>query len=208
MLTMQITNAARRSARFIWQNTLPWVLVIGGLIGLLSSFALTYDKLQVLQNPDYKPSCSINPVLSCGSVMDSPQAEVFGIPNPIFGLIAFTSVLTFGVLLLAGAKLSAWVWRAAQVAALGGVIFMHYLFFQSVYVINAICPWCFVVWMITIAMFWGITMYNLRSGYLGKWNDGFTKFIERHSALVLAAWYLGIFTILLIRFWYFWSTLI
>lgn len=205
---MNTSETTRRHKWFNWQAALPWVLTVGGMIGLLASFTLTYDKLQVLQNPGYKPACSINPVLSCGSVMNSPQSEIFGVPNSIFGLIAFTAVLTLGALMLAGAKLPAWVWRAAQVAALGGVIFMHYLFIQSVFVIHAICPWCFVVWMITIAMFWGITMYNLRAGHLGSWNAGLRRFVDRHNGLMLASWYTGIFGILLSHFWYFWSTLI
>ena len=37
------------------------------------------------------PTCSINPVLACGSVINTPQASVFGPPNPLIGVGAFVS---------------------------------------------------------------------------------------------------------------------
>jgi uncharacterized membrane protein len=38
------------------------------------------------------PSCSINPILSCGSVMTTPEAEAFGIPNLLIGIAGFAVV--------------------------------------------------------------------------------------------------------------------
>lgn len=177
---------------------------------MLASFALTYDKIQVLQNPSYNPSCNLNPILSCGSVMKTEQASLLGVPNTIFGLVAFTALLTFGALLASGAKVSRWVWLSAQVMATVGVVFMHYLFFQGVYRIHAICPWCFVVWMITIPTFWYITMYNLQQRHIfaPQALQPVTKFIQKHHGDILLTWYMVIFGILLQRFWYYWSTLL
>jgi len=192
------------------QKALPFILIVAGLIGGLASFALTYDKIQVLKNPDYVPNCNINPVLSCGSVMKTEQASLLGVPNTVFGLVAFSMLLTFGVLLASGIVVKRWIWIAAQIAALSGVIFMHYLFFQGVYRINAICPWCFVVWMITIPVFWYITVYNLREGIirLPARLKPVNTFIQKYHGDVLLVWYLIIFGILLTHFWYYWSTLI
>ena len=77
-----------------------WVL-IAGVVGLAAAVTLTIEKIEILINPDYVPSCSINPVLSCGSVMITPQASAFGFPNPLIGIVAFTVVLVTGVLALA-----------------------------------------------------------------------------------------------------------
>lgn len=63
-------------------RALPWLLIVTGSLGLLSSFVITVDKFELLKNPDFRPSCSINPVLSCTNVMLSDQASVFGFPNP------------------------------------------------------------------------------------------------------------------------------
>jgi uncharacterized membrane protein len=142
--------------------------------------------------------------------MKTEQASLLGVPNTVFGLVAFSMLFTFGLLLLGGATIKKWVWRGAQVAALGGVVFMHYLFFQGVYRINAICPWCFLVWMITIPVFWYLTVYNLRERNipLPKALQPASKFVQKHHLDILIIWYLAIFGILLQHFWYYWSTLI
>lgn len=203
---MQIAQRGNASLN----NVLPYILIVAGIIGIVASFALTYDKIHVLIDKGYEPSCNINPILSCGSVMKTEQASLLGVPNTVFGLIAFSMLLTFGFLLAGGAKVKRWVWIGAQFVATLGVIFMHYLFFQGVYRINAICPWCFIVWMITIPTFWYITLYNLRErninlpAHLSK----ISAFMQKHHGDILLFWYLIIFGILLQHFWYYWSTLI
>jgi uncharacterized membrane protein len=191
-------------------KTLPYLFIVAGIIGGAASFALTYDKLQVLKDPSYVPSCNINPVLSCGSVMKTQQASLLGVPNSVYGLIAFTMLLTFGVMLASGAIVKKWVWILAEIAATAGVIFMHYLFFQAVFRLHTICPWCFVVWMITIPVFWYTTQYNLRAGNLAipKMLQPLSAFVQKYSNDLLVLWYLLIIGIVLQRFWYYWSTLI
>jgi len=192
------------------QRTLPYILIVAGIVGSIASFILTYDKIQILQNPGYEPGCNLNPILSCGSVMKTEQASLLGVPNTIFGLIAFATLATFGALLASGARVKRWVWLGAQLAATIGVIFMHYLFFQGVYRIGAICPWCFAVWMVTIPTFWYITVYNLRERNLQLPHSlqPASRFVQTHHARILTVWYLIIFAILLEHFWYYWSTLL
>lgn len=191
-------------------KVLPYILIAAGIVGIIASFVLTYDKIHVLTDNSYEPSCNINPILSCGSVMKTEQASLLGVPNTVFGLIAFSMLLTFGFLLAGGAKVKKWVWIGAQIAATVGVIFMHYLFFQGVYRINAICPWCFVVWIITIPTFWYITLYNLREQNINLPTsmNKITAFMQKHHGDILVVWYLAILGILLQHFWYYWSTLL
>lgn len=195
---------------FRWNNFLGYWLVIAGLFGLLASFSLTYEKLQTLEHPGYQPSCNISPILSCQSVMSSPQAEVLGIPNPIFGIAAFTALITLGALMVMGIQLRRRVWLLAQVFAVMGLLFMHYLFLESVFVIHAICPWCFGIWMVTIPVFWGITVYNVRERHFGTprraWLRHLYSAIDHHGAMILASWYVLIFIILFSRFFDYWST--
>ncbi|WP_036540662.1 vitamin K epoxide reductase family protein, partial [Nocardia cyriacigeorgica] len=44
-----------------------WVLLIGGLAGWIASFTLTVERFKLFVDPAYQPSCSLNPILSCGS---------------------------------------------------------------------------------------------------------------------------------------------
>lgn len=189
---------------------LPYILVVCSLLGLLASFMLTYDKIQVLKNPNYDPACNINPIFSCGSVMKTEQASLLGVPNTIFGLMGFTALLTFSILLAAKTKFDKWIWQAAQAASILGVIFMHYLFFQGVFRINAICPWCFLTWIVTIPIFIFLTSYNLESGNItlpSKYKKLVT-WITNNSVNILIFWYTAILLILLQHFWYYWQTLL
>ncbi len=79
------------------------------------------------------PTCSINPVLSCGSVMITPQASVFGFPNPLIGIVSFAVVVVTGVLAVAKVALPRWYWAGLAVGSLLGTVFVHWLIFQSLY---------------------------------------------------------------------------
>ncbi len=74
-------------------------------------------------------------------------------PNPLLGIASFAVVTTLGVVLLTGAVLPRWVWLGLQAGVTFGVVFVHWLIYQSLYVIGALCPYCMVVWAVTIPLF-------------------------------------------------------
>ena len=86
-----------------------WWVLIAGVVGLVASVTLTVEKIDILLNPSYVPSCNLNPILSCGSVMITPQASVLGFPNPLLGIVAFTVVTVTGVLAVAKVSSAAMV---------------------------------------------------------------------------------------------------
>ena len=61
--------------------------MITGAAGLLASWVITIDKFKLLEDPNFMPGCSLNPVVSCGNIMKSDQASAFGFPNPMLGLV-------------------------------------------------------------------------------------------------------------------------
>jgi uncharacterized membrane protein len=180
-----------------------WIL-IAGVIGLAAALALTVEKIETLINPDYVPSCSINPVLSCGSVMVTPQASAFGFPNPLIGVISFTVVVVTGVLAVAGIRLPRWYWVGLATGTLLGVAFVHWLIFQSLYRIGALCPYCMAAWAVTIPLFVVVTSIALqpvksnvaaRVLYTWRWS-------------LVALWFTALVLMILMRFWDYWSTLV
>lgn len=207
---MSKADTKQSTKKWTLERVLPWLLLVAGIIGLIASFVLTLEKLEVVKNPDYVATCDINPVISCGSVMRSDQAEVFGFPNPLMGLIGFSAVAVVGGGLLTGARFKRWFWLAFQVGLLLAVGFVHWLFFQTVYQINALCPYCMVVWSITIPAFWYVLLYNLRTGTIktpAAWGR-IIGFIQRHHLDILVAWYLIIIALILNHFWYYFGTLL
>ncbi|WFE53129.1 vitamin K epoxide reductase family protein [Micromonospora sp. WMMD1155] len=182
-----------------------WVLAVGGAIGAAAALTLTIEKINLLTDPSYRPSCSINPILSCGSVMATPQAAAFGFPNPLIGIVGFSVVTTIGVAVLAGARLPRWFWLGLQLGATFGVGFVHWLIFQSLYRIGALCPYCMVVWIVTIAIFWYVTLHNVHQEQMFASRGAA---LLRYHTVVLTAWYVVIVALIGEQFWFYWRTLL
>lgn len=185
---------------------LAWIYLIGGTVGLVAAFVLTLEKLEKLRNPDYVPTCSINPVLSCGSVMDSDQAEVFGFPNSLLGIAGFAVIVTVGVVMLAGFAPPRWFRLGAQLGTGLGVVFVHWLIYSSLYDIGALCPYCIVVWAVTIPIFWYTTIDTLlRAAHPGI-REGGAVLTSLHTAII-AIWFALIAGLVAEAFWEYWVTL-
>ena len=180
-----------------------WVL-IAGVVGLAAALTLTVEKIEILINPDYVPSCSINPVLSCGSVMITPQASAFGFPNPLIGIVSFTVVVVTGVLAVAKVRLPRWYWGGLAIGTLLGVGFIHWLIFQSLYRIGALCPYCMVVWAVTIPLLVVVSSIALQP----QLENGVARFIYQWRWSLVTLWFTALILMILVRFWNYWSTLI
>lgn len=181
-------------------KVLGWLLTIGGAVGVWASAMLIIERVRVLQDPEYTPSCSFNPVLTCGAVMDSWQGSLFGFPNPVIGVAAFPIVVTAGVVALTGATLPRWFWLGLNAGALGGAAFVTWLFTQTTYYIGALCPYCMVVWVVTIPIFVYTTGYNLSEGHL-KAPGWLRRAVVESRGLIVTVWFLIIAILITIEFW-------
>ncbi|MDB5170412.1 MAG: rane protein-like protein [Candidatus Saccharibacteria bacterium] len=190
------------------QKALPYILLIGGIIGYTAAFIIMFEKIQLLDNPGYVPSCDLNPVISCGSVMESKQANAFGFPNPFIGLGAFPVLAVIGGAILAGAKFKRWFWLGLNAGLVFALGFVHWLFFQSVYSIQALCPYCIAVWIVCITTFWYVTLYNIDQKNIklpkGKAMTAY-GWVRRHHLDLLVLWFLVITGLILNHFWYYYS---
>jgi uncharacterized membrane protein len=191
-------------------KALPYILIIAGIIGLISAAVLTYDHNQIAANPNYVPSCNLNPIIACGTVIKSKQAEAFsGLPNPYIGLVAFPMVVTAGVTMLAGARnLKRWFWWTLEAGTIFGLGFVHWLFFETVYRIHALCPYCIAVWIVTITTFWYVTLYNFDQAIIplraGRARTVY-GWVRRHHLDILVLWFLIIAALILKHFWYYYG---
>jgi uncharacterized membrane protein len=188
-------------------KALPYLLIIGGVIGLICSFVITNDKLQLAENPHFIPSCNLNPVISCGSVMASKQGSAFGFPNPWIGLAAFAVLVTIGVSILAGAKLKRWFWIGLEAGIVLGLLFAYWLLFESVYRIRALCPYCLGVDIVVITLFWYVSLYNVQEKFIvlrGRW-AALAAFARKHHLDILLAWFILLIVLILQHFWYYYG---
>ena len=189
-------------------RTLGWVLTIGGILGFISALDLSIERIAMLKDSGYTPSCSINPVLSCGSVMETEQAAAFGFPNPFIGVASFPIVVMFGLLLLSRVKLPKWMWIGFQVGTVFGFGMVCWLIYQSLYTIGALCPYCMVVWAVMIPIFWMTTIYNITRGNFRKGEPGdFSSSVLHLHVIGMLLLYVVLLLLILFRFLDYWKTL-
>ena len=162
-------------------------LAIAGAIGTLASAVLTHDKIVLLEakivgdNADL--GCDLNPFVSCSSVLQTDQAAAFGFPNPFIGIIAFSVLMTIGVVLATGVKLPRWMWTGLQIGVVFGALFVTWLQYESIFRIHALCPWCMVVWTVTIP-----TVVLVTRRFTG-WT-----FLRNWTGLIIALWFVAVLT--------------
>jgi uncharacterized membrane protein len=182
-----------------------WWVLIAGVIGLIASLTLTVEKINILLNPFYVPSCNLNPILSCGSVMTTPQASALGFPNPVIGIVAFTVVVVTGALAVTKVVLPRWYWSALAAGTLAGVVFVHWLIFQSLYRIGALCPYCMAVWAVTIPLLVVVASIVLEPVYE---SHIVARELHHWRWSITALWFTAVILLILTRFWDYWSTLV
>jgi len=180
------------------------LMLIGGIAGLGASFTLTVEKFHVLENPDAVLSCSINAALNCSVVMQTWQSSVFGFPNMILGLMGYAVVITVAIAALSGVKFP----RPFLLTALGGyafgLFFAYWLFFQSVYVIEVLCPWCLIVTVATTLVFASLLHYILKENILRLpkvYNEAARTFVDKgYHQLAVATWIFIMAALVVLKF--------
>jgi uncharacterized membrane protein len=179
-------------------------MLICGILAFLASFTLSVEKLEIIKNPDATLSCSVNLVLNCASVMKTPQASVFGFPNSYLGIMGFAIVIAVAMGGLLGVRYTRSYLVTAQVFYGLGLIFAYWLFFQSVYVIQVLCPWCLVVTATTTIIFEVLLRYNLRENNFSLSRDR-NKRIQAwldkdYDKVIVAGWLVLLAVLVLIKF--------
>jgi uncharacterized membrane protein len=141
-------------------------MLIGSVIGLIAAFVLAVDALTLAANPDAIFSCDISAKISCGTVGTTWQANLLGFPNAYLGLISEPVVITVAIAALGGVVFPRWFMLTAQAFYSIGFTFAYWLFFQSYFVIGALCPWCLTITFTTTLVFFSITRVNILDGNL------------------------------------------
>ena len=130
-------------------------LIIFSLVGLVASWQLWRTEVIHRSQPDRGLGCSINNVVDCRGAMESATGHLlFGIPNSIFGIIAFAVLNVAGIYLLCGGRVPKWglsIFVLGTSAGLGAVLFF---LATSVFQLRSLCPYCFLTWVATIFLAW------------------------------------------------------
>ena len=196
-------------------KTYPYILIIGSIIGFLASFVLTVDVIRLTANPDVELPCNLNPFVSCTSVATSEQASVFGFPNSLLGITAFSMLFAVGIMLLFGGSNSSLLdkvtgenrarrplWLLVNLGTLAAMIFVMWFFYQSVYNIASLCIYCMIVWSVTWPIFLYTTIWNFREDHF-KFSCSPLRFVSKYHLQTLTALYIVGILLILFQFRYF-----
>ena len=120
------------------------------------------------------------------------------------GLVGFAIVVTVGALLATGSRPAKGVLVGLALGSLAGATFVHWLAFQSLYRIGALCPWCLVVWSVTIPIaVWSVLIGLAHGPPLTVGRPALVGPLPARHRLVPRRRVLA-----LVRFWSYWRTLL
>lgn len=156
------TESARRS----WRRRTSVEMVISGIIGLVTSFVLSIEAWQLAADSSARFGCDISSVLSCSAVAQTWQARILGFPNAFLGIFFEAVVLAISVALCAGVRFPRWYMLGTNLLYTVALFFAFWLFSQSYFVIQVLCPWCLLITLTTTLVFAGLTRINVRDGVI------------------------------------------
>jgi uncharacterized membrane protein len=179
----------------IASKNLAWLLAVGGVIGWFASFILTLDKIKLLEDPTFVSSCNVNSVLACGNIIKTAQASVLGFPNSMIGVSSFPILALIGVLVLLGNYVPKWMFQIIALVSGLATIFVTWLAYQSIYVIGNLCPYCIVVWGMTVPIFF-LTMRDL----MAKSRNRTIKLFIPFTGFFALAWFMTVLAAIYLEF--------
>ncbi len=138
----------------------------------------------------------INGVLSCSTVAQSWQAEIvkFGglsYPNAFFGIAAESVFVTVAVIGLCQVRVPRWFAACTWFGGLAALAYAYWLFSQSMFVINALCPWCMALMFSTTIQFMALSHATVVVQGLPPKAEGLRTYYRLHIDLMMdAVWVL------------------
>jgi protein-disulfide isomerase len=152
------------------RRSLPVVVAVLAVVGLLLSLELTWVHYKVHTDPSHRSLCALGEGLDCDAVAASPSATVLGVPNALWA--AFTYVLLLWLALRARrlearpadpapgfpAAPRAWLfWSALAVAA-----YTSWLVVVSFRELSTFCVFCGALWLVNAALL-GVNLAGARA---------------------------------------------
>lgn len=191
-----------------WRHEATWtypIMLIASTVALFVSFILAADTLKLARNPGQKLNCDVNAVLSCSTVAESWQAEIvkfagLSFPNAFFGIAAESVFVTIAVIGLAKVAVPRWFATCTWLGGLAALAYSYWLTTQSLFVINALCPWCLALMFSTTVQFMSLSHATVTVQDLPAKNTGLRKYYRLNFDLMVdAVWIVALIVVILVK---------
>ena len=161
-----------------WRHGATWtylIMLLASAVALLVSFILSADTLKMARNPGQKLNCDVNAVLSCSTVAESWQAEIVK-----FAGLSFPNAFWLG--------------------GLAALAYSYWLTTQSLFVINAMCPWCLVLMFSTTVQFMALSHATVAVQDMPSGHAGLRKYYRLNFDLMVdVVWIVALIVVILVK---------
>lgn len=191
-----------------WRHGATWtylIMLLASAVALLVSFILSADTLKMARNPGQKLNCDVNAMLSCSTVAESWQAEIvkfagLNFPNAFFGIAAESVFVTIAVIGLAKVAMPRWFALCTWLGGLAALAYSYWLTTQSLFVINAMCPWCLVLMFSTTVQFMALSHATAVVQEIPAKGAGVRTYYRlNYDLMVDAVWIVALIVIILVK---------
>ena len=198
-----------------WRHGAAWtygVTLVASAVALLTSFILAADTLYIARHPGTALNCDVNATLSCSAVAQSWQAEIIKLgdlsfPNAFFGIAAESVFATIAVIGMARVAVPRWFAICTWWGGLAALAYSYWLTSQSLFVIEALCPWCLLLMASTTIQFMALTHATVTVRGLPRGDgrlDGLRRFLDSYyrpglDLLIDVVWVALIAAVILVK---------
>lgn len=180
-------------------------MLLASGVALLVSFVLSAETLQMARHPGQSLGCDVNAVLSCSTVAQAWQSEIvkFGklsFPNAFFGIAAESVFVTIAVIGMARMTMPKWFATCTWLGSLAALAYSYWLTSQSLFVINALCPWCLVLMFATTIQFMAVSHATVTVQHLPPPASSLRTYYRLNIDLMVdAVWIVALITLILVK---------
>ncbi|WP_236036792.1 MULTISPECIES: vitamin K epoxide reductase family protein [Bifidobacterium] len=191
-----------------WRHAATWtylIMLIASAVALVVSFVLSAETLKLARDPNQILDCDINSVLSCSTVAQSWQSEIvkFGglsYPNAFFGIAAESVFVTVAVIGLTRVAVPRWFAACTWLGGLAAIAYSYWLTSQSLFVINALCPWCLALMFSTTIQFMALSHATVTVQGLPARSQGLRTYYRLNYDLMAdVVWLIALVVLILVK---------
>ncbi|NES80075.1 MAG: vitamin K epoxide reductase family protein [Moorea sp. SIO2B7] len=137
----------RRSLPWIYRWSRPLI----GAIAIVGASLTAYLTIVKLTGGEVACTADAAQAAGCNNVLNSPYAEVFGLPLSLFGFLAYVSMATFALSPLAlnqdsqkklKTQLEDWTWLLLVAGGTAMAVFSSYLMYVLAFKLQTLCYYC------------------------------------------------------------------
>jgi uncharacterized membrane protein len=121
------------------------IIATAAVIGMVDSFFLVLEYIQVVLHPGEPTPCTVNTLVSCTLTVQGPYGHYFpGIPNPMWGMLWYAGFVAYGVARYLQSTFTRGARMFVGMILILGMMFSYRLYAASVLELHGVCPFCLI----------------------------------------------------------------